>query len=161
VKEGFNTPSGKVEIYSETLEKYGYDPLPAFMEPAESPRGDPKLAEEYPLVLTTGSRINVFHDSEFRNIRALRGLVPEPFFEINPHTAEGLNIANNDMAIVESPRGRIKIKARVTEDIIPGVVNMTHGWAEANANELTNDESRDPLTAFPEYRSLLCRVEKA
>jgi anaerobic selenocysteine-containing dehydrogenase len=38
-KTGFMTPTGKVEFYSETFEKLGYDPLPGFQEPAESPWG--------------------------------------------------------------------------------------------------------------------------
>jgi anaerobic selenocysteine-containing dehydrogenase len=161
LKEGFNTPSGKVEIYSGTLEKHGYDPIPTFSEPAETPIKDSRLAKEYPLLLTTGTKINVFYHSEYRNIRSLRSLAPEAFFEINPITAEALKIGENDMAIIESPRGRIKMRAHVTEDIVPGVVSMTHGWAEANANELTNDESRDPITAIPEYRSLLCKIARA
>ena len=50
---GFRTPSGKVELHSTMLERYGYDPLPIFREPFESPLIMRKLAEKYPLLLTT------------------------------------------------------------------------------------------------------------
>ena len=61
---------------------------------------------------------------------------------------------------VESPRGSIKVKARLTEDIHPKVVAMQHGWSEANANCLTDDEARDPVSGYPGFRSVLCQVMK-
>ena len=51
LKEGFDTPSGKVEIYSETLAKMGYDPLPTFEEPRQSRLSRPDLAEQFPLTM--------------------------------------------------------------------------------------------------------------
>lgn len=54
--EGFRTPSGKVEIASSILARHGYDPLPVYREPAESPVSRPDLAKDFPLVLTTGVR---------------------------------------------------------------------------------------------------------
>jgi anaerobic selenocysteine-containing dehydrogenase len=53
---GFPTPTGKLELYSTALEGLGYDPLPYFVEPGESPASTPELAKEYPLVLTSGYR---------------------------------------------------------------------------------------------------------
>jgi anaerobic selenocysteine-containing dehydrogenase len=70
---------------------------------------------------------------------------------------------------VRTPRGRVLYTARVTEDILPGVVEAdAHGgglcaapaWRECNANELTDFENRDPLSGFPVYKSLLCQVLK-
>ncbi len=45
----FDTPSGKVELYSSYLEKWGFDPLPKYHEPPESPLSAPELAGDYPL----------------------------------------------------------------------------------------------------------------
>ena len=47
--KGFSTPSKKIEIYSETFEKAGFDPLPTYREPDQSPLGDPKMFQRYPL----------------------------------------------------------------------------------------------------------------
>ncbi len=44
-REGFRTPTGKVEFYSHVLASYGYDPLPHYEEPAESPFSTPELAQ--------------------------------------------------------------------------------------------------------------------
>jgi len=58
VYQGFGTATGKVELYSTALEKLGYDPLPVFREPLESPVSTPALAQEYPLILTTGGEVS-------------------------------------------------------------------------------------------------------
>ncbi|MDY7035365.1 MAG: molybdopterin-dependent oxidoreductase [Thermodesulfobacteriota bacterium] len=159
-REGFNTPSGKAEIYSETLKKYGYNPLPSYREPVESPVSQPDLARKYPLTLMTGGRSLYFTHGQFRNIPSLREKVHEPLLEINPNDAEKFGIANGDEVMVETLRGEVKIKANVTKDIMPGVVHMMHGWEESNANILTNDDALDPISSYTEFRVNLCRVKK-
>ena len=57
----FHTPTGKCELFSTIMEKNGYDPLPYYEEPPESPYSTPQLTKEFPYVLTTGGRtINFF-----------------------------------------------------------------------------------------------------
>lgn len=155
---GFDTPSKKVEIYSELLAGHGYDPLPTFHEPEESLVSRPDLAERYPLIFVSGPRTITYLHSQCRNLPSLRKLAPEPLIEINLQTAIGLGISDGDLVTVESLRGSIKLKARLTEDIHPGVVAMQHGWSEANCNYLTDDETRDPISGYPGLRSVLCRV---
>jgi anaerobic selenocysteine-containing dehydrogenase len=157
---GFKTPSGKVEIYSEKLKKLGYDPLPVYKEPDESPVSKSNLAKEYPLILTTGARILEYIHSRFRNLPSLRQRVPEPWMEIHPETAKEFGVRDGEEVIVESLRGSIKVKAKFTEGILPILVQISHGWNEANANILTDDETLDPISGFPPLRSLLCRVRK-
>lgn len=160
-KDGFPTPSGKVELYSSTLEKLGYDPLPAFKEPDESPLSQPDLAREYPLVLTTGARLIAFTHSYQRNIPSLLRREPFPKVEINPRTATSLGIVDSEYVIVETRHGCIKVKACLTDDIIAGVVQITHGWSQANVNELTDSGQQDPILGYPALRGLLCRIRKA
>jgi len=161
LKDGFNTPTKKVEIYSETLDKLGIDPIPTFREPLESPVSRPDLAKRYPLLLTTGARSTVYLHSEYRNLPSLRKLLPEPFIEINTETARSLGITAGDWVTVESLRGSIKIKAKPTDEIHPRVVSIQMGWAEANVNFLTSNETSDPVLGIAGLRSSLCRVTKA
>ena len=85
----------------------------------------------------------------------------EPVVTINVRTAKALGIEDGELVTVESPRGSIKVKAKVTEDIHEKVVSLPHGWIEANVNLLTDDEARDPISGYPAFRTGLCRVRKA
>jgi anaerobic selenocysteine-containing dehydrogenase len=159
--DGFRTPSGKVEIYSEELKQYGYDPLPVYKEPAESPVSTPEIFSEYPLILTTGARTPGYMHSRFRNLHSLRKLSPEPRIDINQDKAKELGIQEGEAVIVESVRGRIELQARLTDEIQPEVIFIPHGWDEANANILSDNEVLDPITGFPSDRSLLARIRKS
>jgi len=172
-REGFDTPSGKFEVYCSTLESMGYEPLPYFVEPPESPYSTPELFKSYPLIITTGARTQPYFHSEGRQIKFLRKLNPAPLVEIHPDTAKSLGIEEGDWVWIESPRGRIKQKARLTEAIHPGVVQVPCGWwfpekdppeygfRESNANLLTGGMLCDPHTGSESWRSFLCKVYRA
>ena len=157
-RKGFNTPSGKIELYSQALKDLGYDPLPEYLENPESPISTPELAREYPLILTTGARELEYWHSQHRNLPELRRRVPEALGEIHPNTAEKYGIRDGDMMVIETKRGGIEIKAKVTEDILPNVVNVPHGWSQANVNILTDNTPADPISGYPVLKGLLCRV---
>jgi anaerobic selenocysteine-containing dehydrogenase len=156
----FRTPSRKIEIYSPTLAEYGYDPLPVCIEPTVGQVSSPELASEYPLILITGARILGYTHTQFRNVPALRKATPEPVAEIHPDTAREYDIADGDMVAVETRKGKIRMRARTTEDLAPQVVSIPHGWSEANANVLTELELRDPITGYTQLKALPCRVRK-
>lgn len=178
-KTGFATPSGKVELYSTIFEKLGYDPLPFYEEPPESPARTPKIAEGYPLILNTGGKsLSMFHSEHRQREVGLRERCPEPIIEIHPETAHSLGIEDGDKVCIETRRGIIKQKAKLTSKILPKVVNAQshwwfpempgedpslHGVWEANANILVIDEPDccDPLVGGWSNRGLLCRVYKA
>lgn len=159
-QKGFNTPSGKVEIYSETMAKLGYDPLPTYREPEEGPVSRPDIANDYPLILTTGSRNVRYVASQLRDIPKLRKGYPNPTAEMNTRTAAQYGIKNGDKIFVETKRGSIEVYASVSEDIIEKVVNVLHGWSEANVNLLTDMKPCDPVSGVPLYKSMLCRIKK-
>jgi anaerobic selenocysteine-containing dehydrogenase len=170
---GFPTPTGKMELYSTVLEKLGYDPLPYFREPGESPYSTPELAKEYPLVLSTGYRQPFYFLSQYRNIPWLRSFQQDPTMQIHPDTAKKYGIEDGDWAWIESPRGRIKQRARLFPGIHPGVVMATancfypedpgplHGLTRSNPNVLTSNNHFDPMYGSPDLTALLCKVSKA
>jgi anaerobic selenocysteine-containing dehydrogenase len=157
---GFQTPSGKVEIVSSTLAEYGHESLPAYREPFESPLSRPEMAKSFPLVLTSGARTIAFTHSQHRNIPQLRRISPEPLVQINPSDAEPRGIRSGDMVTVSSPRGSIKLRADVTDIIVPGAVHIPHHWGEANVNILTDDEGLDPISGFAPFKSQLCQLAR-
>ncbi len=172
-KLGFNTPSGKVELYSSIMEKEGYDPLPYYEEPPESPVSTPEITKEYPLILITGGRSQYYFHTEYRQIPSLRKKAPDPRVDIHPLTAEKADIGKGDWVWIETARGRIRQKARITEGIDPRVVNVDHGWWfpeedgpeygmwKSNANVLTNNQPPyDPAMGTYQLRAMLCKVYK-
>jgi anaerobic selenocysteine-containing dehydrogenase len=160
--KGFSTPSRKIEIYSETFEKEGFDPLPTYREPDQSPLGDSLLFQKYPLILTTGARTLYYTHTQHRNIKGLKERKPEPCAEIHPKTAGQYGIQDGDSIFVESNRGQIKVKALITEELLEGVVSVPHGWSgEANVNLLTDIHCREPIMGYPQMKSQLCSIRKA
>jgi anaerobic selenocysteine-containing dehydrogenase len=127
-KAGFDTPTGKVELYSTVLDRYGLDPLPYFEEPPESPVSTPEIADEYPLVLITGARTWGSFHSEHRQIPLLRRMNPEPITEIHPETAAALGIRDGDWVYIESKYGRCRQRAKLTTGIHRRVVSSQHAW---------------------------------
>ena len=164
IPEGrFSTPSKKIEIYSEALEKVGFDPLPIYLEPERAPgRGSKAFQEKYPLILSTGSRNLYYTHSQHRGVAALREMNPEPFFDVGPLTAQKYGVGNGDDVMIETNRGKVKMKARVDDKLAEGVVLVPHGWTgEANANLLTDVECREPILGYPDMKSLMCSIRKA
>jgi anaerobic selenocysteine-containing dehydrogenase len=160
--KGFSTPSRKIEIYSETFEKAGFDPLPTYREPDQSPLRTSQLSQKYPLILTTGARILYYTHGQHRNIPDLKEKCPEPYAEIHPKTAERYGLKDGDSVIIGSNRGQIKVIARITEDLLDGVVSIPHGWSgEANVNLLTDVHCREPIMGYPQMKSQLCSIRKA
>ena len=161
LEHSFQTPSGKVEFKSAILAEHGYEALPVYKEPLESPQNSPQLYKQYPLVLSTGARTISYTHSQHRNLRSLRKMMPEPLLEIHPYDAGVRGISNADKVSVTSPRGEVTIKAKVTDTILKGVVQMPHHWPDtANANNLSDDVNLDPISGFPAFKSQLCQVKK-
>jgi anaerobic selenocysteine-containing dehydrogenase len=175
-KPGFDTPSGKVELHSETLEGMGLSSMPVYNEPPESPVSSPELAKEYPLILTTGIRSPVYFHSQYRQIPRLREIHPNPIVRIHPDTAQKHGISNADWVYIETPRGRCRQRAKLTLGIDAKVIMAEHGWwfpekpaeptlhgaFESNINVVTDHHPPyDPGFGSTSSRSLLCKIYKA
>ena len=170
--KGFSTPTGKFELYSTLLEKWGYDPLPQFREPPEGPNSSPEIYKEYPYILITGRRQPGFFHTENRQVPWLRELHKDPVVEIHPETAEKEGIKEGDWVIIESPRGKVRQRARLFAGMDPRIVSAEHawwfpenkdpghGWDESNINILTSNayEDCDPAMGATHVRTLLCKI---
>lgn len=160
-KKPFPTPSKKIEIYSATLKEHGYDPLPGYIEPAQSPVSTPELFKEYPIILVSGARQVEYAHSQQRNIPVLRGLNPEPLAEMHPATAQRFGLVDGEKVNIISPKGKVKMRLKLSAAMMTGVVSVPHGWGLANVNQITNIDSREPVTGYPDFKAILVRVEPA
>jgi anaerobic selenocysteine-containing dehydrogenase len=175
-KKEFNTPTGKVEIYSTIFERYGYDPLPTYVEPRESPLSTPELLNEYPYILITGGRTMEYYHSSGRQIRPLRKRIPDPEIEMHPETAQREKIEEGDWVWVETPQikgERVRFKVKLTGSVDPRVIHAQHGWwfpenpapdhgcFESNIDVvLSDDPPREEICGSVPSRGTLCKIYK-
>jgi anaerobic selenocysteine-containing dehydrogenase len=163
-KNGFPTPSGKMELASSILEKYsdrpGIDALPVYNEPRLSPASAPQVAADYPLILGTGTRLPMFIHSRTFRLPWTRSLRRDAAVDLNPVDARRFGIADGDMVELSTPYGSIQVKANVTELAGSGVAHMYHDYAEADVNTLLSGDYLDPISGFPGYKASLCAVRK-
>ena len=174
-RPGFNTPTGRVELYSTMFQQFGEDPLPYYEEPQRSPISTPELMEEYPFVLTTGARTYAYFHSEGKQIPLLRELNPDPLLEINPKDAARLSISDGEWVNVENEFGKCELRAKVTPVVKPGVVHAQHGfwfpeedgeephlfgvW-RCNINELIPHKYVGKLGFGAPFKCIICKAEK-
>ena len=127
-KPGFNTASGKAEVYCETFKGWGMDPLPFYTEPPQSSVSTPALFKKYPLVMITGARSQLYFHAEHRMIPWLREKMPDPYVEIHPETAAQYGIYEGEWIYLENDMGKIRRKARISRKVKPTQVHTMHGW---------------------------------
>lgn len=137
----FYTPSGKAIIHT----------LPDNNE-SEMPDDD------FPLVLTTGRIRDQWHTmSKTGKVNKLKQHITESFLEIHPDDAFARNIRDNEVVVINSRRGEVRVKARITTDIKPGVVFLPMHWGKVlnndlnRANNLTNNLV-DPRSKEPDFK---------
>jgi anaerobic selenocysteine-containing dehydrogenase len=150
--------------------------LPAVRQAAEATEDVQTDEGRYPLALTF-SRLLQFVDEEHRNIPRLRRQAREPFLEINPVTAGALHIENDEWVVVETNKGAVTLKAKLSTSVDPRVVVTQYGWWQAcqdlcasayaafdvegaNVNLLIDAEKADPVSGAVALRSHRCRVRK-
>jgi anaerobic selenocysteine-containing dehydrogenase len=170
---GFNTLTGRVELYSTMYSRLGLDPLPEFYEPTPSPYSTPELYEEYPLIIITGARDWMYFHSENRRQEHLRALRPEPVVEMHPDTAKKYGLTEGEWVWLEGHRGRAKRIVSLNLGLDPRVVSTSHGWShpeagperlydtrELNINSLIAWEDMSKIGVGANYKVMLCKIYK-
>ena len=86
----------------------------------------------------------------------------QPMVEIGPETATKYGITDGVEVVVETNRGKVRMKARLDDKVAEGVVFVPHGWpGESNANLLTDVQCRECILGYPDMKSLMCSIRKA
>lgn len=172
--QGFNTPTRKIELYSETLLDRGYPALPAYEEPLVSPFSRPDLAERYPLILTCAKN-NLFCESQHRALPSLRRRAIDPEVEMHPIAAAERGIHPGDWVQLETLEGSVRARARLNDTLRPNVVSGQHGWWQScpeigapgydpfsaegsNFNLIIGNDAIDPVSGSVPHRAYLCQI---
>ena len=122
----FDTPSGKVELFSERAVSLGLPALPVF---------DPQPASPYPLALRNGRTLAHFHGfyDHGRALPTLAAADPEPRLWISPSDAQSRGLSDGDGIRIFNQRGEMQARAQVTDRVPAGTVWMHDGWTGLNA----------------------------
>jgi len=156
----FPTPSGKCELYSESLAREGHDPLPTFVPPRESAASNPALAKRFPLAFLSPPARN-FLNSSFANLPTFVAEEKAPQLMLHPDDAAPRAIATGERVRIFNDRGSFTATARVTDRARPGVVVSPSIWWKklspdgANANAVTSQALTDLGRAATFYDCLV------
>ena len=169
---GYGTPSGKIELRSSLMERWGENPLPEYLRPSVVDA----FKYEFPLTLTTGGRrIEGFHQ-DAQLMPSFRRRNPKPLVSMHPETARQADIREGEWVWLETPLGRVRQCAHLTEDLHCRVIHADRwwyperagdtedpfGWRTTNVNVCTDSayESCDPVLGTWLLRGLPCRIVK-
>ena len=165
-RHDYKTPSKKIEIYSERVEKIGYAPMPLW----EELRLTPEIPEEYPLLLTNAKE-ETYMLSGFKQVASVRIIRPEPLVELHPDTAEKYGLKEGQWVTIETKDGSIKQRLSLNRSLDPRVVvaafgwwfpeqvESGYGWSGSNINMLTpSGPDYDPSTGGVTLRGVPCRI---
>jgi len=164
--DGFQTPTGLIEVYAEGLLAHGHDPLPSYAPPASSPEASPALAARYPLRLAS-AKTPLFCQSQHRNLPSLKRREPDPSIDMHPDAAAARKLSEGMWARIETPAGEATARVRFRAELDPDVVIGHHGWwqglnaGDGNYNALIGHADMDPISGAPGLRSTLCEVSAA
>jgi formate dehydrogenase alpha subunit len=142
-KDKFARPNGKAQFVSLTYKKSA--------EIAD---------DEYPLILSTDRSLYHYHSSTMtRRVEGLEKLDSNEWLKLSPADAEKFDIEDGEWVEVHSRRGKIKVRAQVTDICPPGFCSMTFHFHESPTNEITSG-ALDPVAKIPETKVAAVRVEK-
>ena len=160
LEDGFLTPSGKFELYSLLIKQFTeLAPLPRHIEPLFD-----QDREAYPLTLMAGVRTDRYTHaihSRVHTVPALRARRAEPAVDMHPDDAAALGLEKGCRVRLETFFGSIEVLLDIDEELLPGTVNMYHGYSQADVNTLFPADYLDPYTGFPGFKAIACRVTPA
>jgi len=170
--KGFETLTGRVELYSEKLLRYGYDPLPK----AESLLTAQKDPSRFPYTLTS-IKNGFFCHSQHRSIVSLRKRSPLPIAQLSSELAAQKGIVKGDWVLINTTEGQARFCASLSPDLDAGVIVAEFGWwqscnelgrggyavigeGNSNYNVLISARDSDPISGSVPMRSFHCDIRR-
>lgn len=151
------TPSGKIEFTSSVLaqcQQPYHDALPTYRDFRSL-----LPLDEYPFILSTGSRKpQLFHSRTYR-MPWLANLEDYPMVEVHPEDAAACDLKEGDWVTLRTPVGSMDFVLAENSGTLKGTVNIYHGAGEKDINYLMDDTYLDPISGFPGFKSYCCRLE--
>ena len=157
--DGLRTPTGKIELYSETIAgipgEYKLDPVPTYRDSLNK-----ESKTKYPLILTAGGRIPGEFHSRLMGVKSTKVLRRQAAADVHPLDAAQYGIRQDDVIYVRTNVGEIQVLANLTYTVKRGVVFMFQDYEHANVNHIIPAAHLDPYSGFPGYRTVRCSIGK-
>ena len=125
----------------------------------ESPEIE-KHGKDYPYIITTNRELEHYNCGAMTRRTGNVEILKEDVLLIHPEDASKEMIADGDFVCVESPRGKVDIKAKITDEVKPGILSSTFHFPEIMLNNITSDEHCSEAMC-PEYKVVSCRIRKS
>lgn len=151
--DGTDTDVLHTESFKRGLGKFTYQPF-------EESREIMKHGKDYPYIITTNRELEHYNCGTMTRRTGNVDILKEDVLMINPADAEKEGIKDGDMVCVESPRGKVDIKAYITDEMKPGILSSTFHFPEIMLNIITSDEHCTE-SMCPEYKVVSCRIRKS
>ncbi|MCF8449376.1 MAG: formate dehydrogenase subunit alpha [Taibaiella sp.] len=116
--------------------------------------------KDYPYIITTNRELEHYNCGAMTRRTNNVLIITDDVLMINPEDAAKHLISEGDMVCVESPRGKVDIKARITDEVKPGILSSTFHFPEVMLNNITSSIS-DSEALCPEYKVVSCRIRKS
>ncbi|MCB9174047.1 MAG: formate dehydrogenase subunit alpha [Flavobacteriales bacterium] len=117
-------------------------------------------SKDYPYIITTNRELEHYNCGAMTRRTGNVDILTEDVLLINPADAKSNAIKDGDMVCVESPRGKVDIKAKITDEVKSGILSSTFHFPEIMLNNITSDE-HDSEAMCPEYKVVSCRIRKS
>jgi formate dehydrogenase major subunit len=150
---GSDTEILHTETFKRGLGKFQFD---EFRETRERVAWE----KDYPYILTTNRELEHYNAGTMTRRTRNAKILTEDVLLIHPDDAAKHFISEGDMVCLESPRGKVDVKARLTDQVRPGVLSTTFHFPEVMLNLVTSDE-RDSDALCPEYKVVSVRIRKS
>lgn len=119
-----------------------------------------KHSKEYPYIITTNRELEHYNAGTMTRRTRNVQILTEDVLLIHPDDAARHFINDGDMVCVESPRGKVDIKAKITDEVRQGILSSTFHFPEVMLNMITSDE-HDSEAMCPEYKVVACNIRKS
>lgn len=117
-------------------------------------------SKDYPYIITTNRELEHYNCGTMTRRTGNVEILTEDVLMINPIDAAKELINDGDFVCVESPRGKVDIKAKITDEVLPGILSSTFHFPEIMLNIITSNE-HDSEALCPEYKVVSCRIRKS
>ncbi len=152
-KDGSDSDMLHVDSFKRGLGKFVYN---SFKETEEIVQ----YGKEYPYIITTNRELEHYNCGAMTRRTGNAKILKDDYLMINPADAAKHLISEGDMVCVESPRGKVDVKARITDEVKPGILSSTFHFPEIMMNNITSDLS-DSEAMCPEYKVVAVNIRKS